>query len=51
LIFDGTLHSLHPDSREAILGRLCSKEEPWSVLFVSNDPDLTTHVDRRLMLE
>jgi len=51
LIFDGTLHSLHPDSREAILGRLCSKEEPWSVLFVSNDPDLTTHVDRRFMLE
>jgi putative ABC transport system ATP-binding protein len=51
LIFDGTLHSLHPGTREAILRRLCSKEEPWSVLFVSNDPGLTTHVDRRLVLD
>lgn len=51
LIFDGTLHSLHPGTREAILRRLCSKEEPWSVLFVSNDPGLTTHVDRRFVLD
>ncbi|MBA2253290.1 MAG: ATP-binding cassette domain-containing protein [Nitrospirales bacterium] len=51
LIFDGTLHSLHPSTREAILRRLCSKEEPWSVLFVSNDPGLTTHVDRRFILD
>jgi putative ABC transport system ATP-binding protein len=51
LIFDGTLHSLHPTTREAVLRRLCSKEEPWSVLFVSNDPGLTTHVDRRFILD
>lgn len=51
LIFDGTLHSLHPTTREAILRRLCSKEEPWSVLFVSNDPGLTSHVDRRFILD
>ena len=51
LIFDGTLHSLHPNTREAILRRLCSKEEPWSVLFVSNDPGLTSHVDRRFILD
>lgn len=51
LILDGTLHSLHPATRETILRRLCSKEEPWSVLFVSNDPGLTTHVDRRLILD
>ncbi|MES4785208.1 MAG: ABC transporter ATP-binding protein, partial [Nitrospiraceae bacterium] len=51
LILDGTLHSLHPATRETILRRLCSKEEPWSVLFVSNDPELTTHVDRRLILD
>lgn len=51
LIFDGTLHSLHPNTREAILRRLCSKEEPWSVLFVSNDPGLSTHVDRRFILD
>ena len=51
LILDGTLHSMLPAMRETILRRLCSKEEPWSVIFVSNDPTLTTHVDRRIMLE
>lgn len=51
LILDGTLHSMLPAMRETILRRLCSKEEPWSVIFVSNDPTLATHVDRRIMLE
>lgn len=51
LILDGTLHGMLPAMRETILRRLCSKEEPWSVLFVSNDPSLTAHVDRRVMLE
>jgi ABC-type multidrug transport system fused ATPase/permease subunit len=51
LVLDGTLHSMLPGMRETILRRLCSKEEPWSVIFVSNDPSLTTHVDRRIMLE
>jgi ABC-type bacteriocin/lantibiotic exporter with double-glycine peptidase domain len=51
LVLDGTLHSMLPAMRETILRRLCSKEEPWSVIFVSNDPSLTTHVDRRIMLE
>jgi len=51
LIFDGTLHSMQPTTREVILRRLCSKEEPWSVVFVSNDPTLKAHVDRRLVLE
>jgi hypothetical protein len=37
--------------RETLLRRLCSKDEPWSVIFVSNDPNLTPHVDRRLILE
>ena len=50
LIFEGILHNLHPALRETILRRLCSKEEPWSVIFVSNDPNLTPHVDRRIML-
>jgi putative ABC transport system ATP-binding protein len=40
-----------PALRETILRRLCSKEEPWSVIFVSNDPTLSAHVDRRVMLE
>lgn len=51
LILDGTLHSMQPALRETILRRLCSKEEPWSVVFVSNDPTLSAHVDRRVMLE
>jgi putative ABC transport system ATP-binding protein len=51
LIFDGTLHSMLPVTREIILRRLCSKEEPWSVIFVSNDPSFMTYVDRRIILE
>ncbi|HRB16784.1 MAG TPA: ATP-binding cassette domain-containing protein [Nitrospira sp.] len=50
LIFEGILHNMHPAMRETILRRLCSKEEPWSVIFISNDPNLTPHVDRRIML-
>jgi hypothetical protein len=38
-------------TREVILRRLCSKEEPWSVIFISNDPTLEAHVDRRLLLD
>ena len=51
LIFDGILHDMSPAIRETILRRLCSKDEPWSVIFVSNDPNLTPHVDRRIILE
>ena len=51
LVFDGILHSLQPVLRETLLRRLCSKDEPWSVIFVSNDPNLTPHIDRRLILE
>jgi len=38
LIVDGTLHSMVPSLREVILRRLCSKDDPWSVVFVTNDP-------------
>jgi ABC-type bacteriocin/lantibiotic exporter with double-glycine peptidase domain len=51
LIFDGILHNMQPALRETILRRLCSKDEPWSVIFVSNDPNLTPHVDRRIILD
>lgn len=51
LIFDGIMHNLQPALRETLLRRLCSKDEPWSIVFVSNDPNLTPHVDRRLILE
>jgi hypothetical protein len=40
-----------PSVREIILRRLCSKDEPWSVIFVTNDPTFTSHVDRRITLE
>ncbi len=51
LVFDGIIHNIPPTMREAILWRLCSKDEPWSVIFVSNDPNLTPHVDRRIILD
>jgi ABC-type transport system involved in cytochrome bd biosynthesis fused ATPase/permease subunit len=51
LIFDGIMHNLQPTMRETVLRRLCSKDEPWSVIFVSNDPNLTPHVDRRMILD
>ena len=50
LIFDGLIHSLEPSMRERILRRLCGKDEAWSVIFVSTDPNLTDHADRRVML-
>jgi len=51
LIVDGTLHSMAPSVREVILRRLCSKDEPWSIIFVSNDPTFRSYVDRRVTLE
>jgi len=51
LIFDGTLHSMHARTRDRILRRLCSKEESWTVIFVSNDPALIAHVDRKVYLD
>ncbi len=51
LIFDGIIHNMQPALRETILRRLCAKEEPWSVIFISNDPNLTPHVDRRIALD
>lgn len=51
LIFDGIMHNLQPALRETMIRRLCSKDEPWSVIFISNDPNLTPHIDRRLILE
>ena len=51
LIFDGIIHNMQPTMRETLLRRLCSKDEPWSVIFVSNDPNLTPHVDRRIILD
>src|SRR5690606_8636126 len=38
LVFDGTLHNMLPATRTLLLRRLCSKDQPWSVVFLSNDP-------------
>ena len=51
LIFDGLMHNLPPTLRDVLLRRICAKDEPWSVVFVSTDPSLTPHVDRRLMVD
>ncbi len=51
LIFDGMIHDMQPALRDAILRRICSKEESWTVLFVSNDPNLIPYVDRRIVLD
>ncbi|MCS6295992.1 MAG: ABC transporter ATP-binding protein [Nitrospira sp.] len=51
LIFDGTLHNMLPATRDVLLRRLCAKDEPWSVIFISNDPTFSTHVDRQITVE
>ena len=51
LIVEGTLHSMAPSLREVIVRRLCSKDEPWSIIFISNDPTFATYVERRITLE
>ena len=51
LVFDGTLHLIEPELRTTLLRRLCAKEEPWSVIFVSSDPTISTLVDRRIVLD
>jgi ABC-type multidrug transport system fused ATPase/permease subunit len=50
LIFNGSLHNIEPELRLTLLRRLCSKEEPWSVVFVSNDPEISLLVERRVLL-
>ena len=51
LIFNGSLHNIEPALRLTLLRRLCSKEEPWSVVFVSNDPEVSQLVERRVVLD
>jgi putative ABC transport system ATP-binding protein len=50
LVLDGSLRSISPQMRDTLLRRLCSKEEPWSVIIASNDPVLVDYVDRRVIL-
>lgn len=51
LVFDGMIHDMEPTLRDGILQRICSKDEPWTVIFVSNDPTLTSYVDCRIALD
>ncbi|HEU4685054.1 MAG TPA: ATP-binding cassette domain-containing protein [Nitrospira sp.] len=50
LIFDGTLHNMEPNLRKILLRRLCSKDEPWAAIFVTNDPSIAEFVDRRITI-
>jgi ABC-type multidrug transport system fused ATPase/permease subunit len=50
LIFDGTLHNMEPSLRQVLLRRLCSKEEPWAAIFVTNDPALREYANRSVAL-
>lgn len=46
LILDGALYELRSDVRETILRRLCSPDQPWSVIIVTTHPqikDLVQH--------
>jgi ABC-type multidrug transport system fused ATPase/permease subunit len=49
LIFDGTLHNVEPNLRQILLRRLCSKDEPWSAIFITNDPAIGEYVERRVI--
>jgi len=51
LIFDGMIHDMQPHLRDLILRRLCAHDQSWTVIFVSNDPDPTPYVDRRVLLD
>lgn len=50
LIFDGTLHNMEPSLRQILLRRLCSKDEPWAAIFVTNDPSIGEYVDHRITI-
>jgi ABC-type bacteriocin/lantibiotic exporter with double-glycine peptidase domain len=50
IIFDGTLTSLLPVTRQVILRRLCAKDQTWSVVFVSDDLTFTEYVDRSVIV-
>ncbi len=51
LILDGGLLSVPRSLREIILRRLCDKEEPWTVVIVTNEPDMIIQMDRRIVVQ
>ena len=44
LILDGALHEIPNPIRKKILDDLCSEDEPWTVVIVTTDSNITTHV-------
>ncbi len=45
LILDGALYEIRSDVREAILGRLCSPHQPWTVVIVTTHPEIKDVVE------
>ncbi len=45
LILDGALYELRSDIREVILRRICSRDNPWSVVIVTTHHDIKSVVD------
>ena len=37
---------MEPSLRQIFFRRLCSKDEPWAVIFVTNYPSIGEYVDR-----
>ena len=50
LVLDGGLLSVPKSHREIILRRLCSKEEPWTLVIVTNEPEVSGQVERRIVV-
>ena len=51
LILEGSLHATPPNTRDAMLRRLCDDKEPWSVVLVTHDPLVAAHAPRQLVLK
>ena len=43
-------HDMEPGLRQILLRRLRSKDESWSVIFVSDDPTIGEFVERRVLV-
>ncbi len=50
LILDGAMHEVPDHIRETLLRRLCSSDNPWTLIIVTTDPEITTYVDNHLSL-
>ena len=51
VVFDDFFHNVEPDYRRRLIDCLTSRTNPWTLLFVSNDPTFLAACDRVLVLE